>query len=225
VVDSVCVELVVFTHALGEEVLTAVTCQDRHGISGDRVDVVGESELSLNVELVHLAETHALFECIRVFCVEEEGETSHFLLDRLGANRNNLEFVLGPVVTNDLNWAPGVLLVDVHGGESVGLVRSLGTVVEPLLDGLVLLPGIVASQYLDSGHLGVPENFILLFEDGNGFFGGDVLLADLLLLVIFREECGFLNNVLMLLNEVGVSCWKTLQLHKNWLVILFKNDR
>ena len=50
-------------------------------------------------------------------------------------------------------------------------------------------------------------------------------LADLLLLVIFREEGGFLNNVLMLLNEVGVSCWKTLQLHKNWLVILFKNDR
>jgi hypothetical protein len=225
VVDSVCVELVVLTHALGEEVLTAVTCQDRHGIGGDGVDVVGEPKFSLNVELVHLAEAYALLECVRVFGVEEEGEAGHFLLNGLGANRHNLELVVGPVVANDLDGAPGVLLVDVHGGEGVRLIGSLGTVVEPLLDGLVLLPGIVTSQYLDTGHLGVPENFILLLEDGNGFFGCDVLLADLLLLVIFREEGGFLNNVLMLLNEVGVSCWKTLQLHKNWLVILFKNDR
>jgi hypothetical protein len=106
----------------------------------------------------------------------------------------------------------------------VRLVRSLGAVVEPLLDGAVLLPGIVAGQYLDSGHLRVPEDFVFFLEDGNGLLGSDVLLADLLLLVVLREEGGFLDDVLMLLNEVGVSCWKTLQLHKYWLVILFKRS-
>jgi hypothetical protein len=68
----------------------------------------------------------------------------------------------------------------------VRLIRSLGTVVDPLLDGAVLFPGIVAGQYLDSRHLRIPEDFILFLEDGDGFFGSDILLADLLLLVVFR---------------------------------------
>jgi hypothetical protein len=116
VVDSIGIKLVIFTHALGEEVLTAVACQDGHGIGGDGVDKAGEPELSLDVKLVHFAEADTFLEGIRVFCVEEKRESSHLLLDGLRSHGGNLEFLFIPVVASHLHGTPGVLLVDVHGG-------------------------------------------------------------------------------------------------------------
>jgi len=116
VVDSVRIKLVIFTHALGEEVLTTVTCEDGHGIGGDGVDKASEPELSLDVKLVHFAEADTFLEGIRVFCVEEKREASHLLLNGLRSLRGNLEFLFSPVVASHLHGTPGVLLVDVHGG-------------------------------------------------------------------------------------------------------------
>jgi len=135
---------------------------------------------------VHFAKADTFLKCIRVFSVEEKRKASDLLLNGLRTSGYDLKLVISPVVSDDLDRAPCVLLVDVHGGKSVRLIGSLGAVVDPLLDGAVLFPGIVAGQYLDSGHLGIPEDFILFLEDGDGFFGSDVLLADLLLLVVFR---------------------------------------
>ena len=42
----------------------------------------------------------------------------------------------------------------------------------------------------------------------------DALLAQLGLFVVFREERSLFNDVLMLLNEISVSCRETLQLQK-----------
>jgi hypothetical protein len=118
------------------------------------------------------------------------------------------------VVADDADWAPGILLVDVHRRECVGLVGPFGAIVKPLLDSAVLFPGIVAGKDLRAGHSRVTEDFILLLKDSNGFFGGAVLLAQFGLFVVFREERSLFNDVLMLLNEISVSCRETLQLQK-----------
>jgi hypothetical protein len=115
VIDGVGIVLVVLTHALSEEILTTFTGQTRNGIGRNGVNVVGESEFSLDVVLVHLAKADALFEHLGVFGVEQEGKTCHFLFNGLFASRDDFEFPFSPVVANDFNWAPGVLLVDVHG--------------------------------------------------------------------------------------------------------------
>ena len=213
-VYGVGVELIVLSHALGEEVFPALTGEDGHSVGWDRVDIVCKAELRFNICLVHLAKAYALFEEIGVFGVEEEREAGYLLLLGAVSTGDHLELAFGLVVADNADWAPGVLLVDVHRREGVGLVRPFGAILKPLLNIAVLFPGIVAGKDLGTGHSRVTEDFILLLKDGNGFFGGAVFLAQLGFFVVFGEERRLFNDVLMLLNEISVSCRETLQLQK-----------
>lgn len=94
------------------------------------------------------------------------------------------------------------------------LVRSLGTVVKPLLNTAVLLPGIVASQNFDSGHAWVSEDFILLVQNSYSFFSLTIFLTDFLLFVVLGKESCLFNNVLVLLDQVGMTSRKALKKQK-----------
>jgi hypothetical protein len=91
------------------------------------------------------------------------------------------------------------------------LVRSLCTVVKPVLNTTVLLPGIVASQNLDSGHAWVSEDFILLVENSYSFLGLTIFLTDYLRFVVLGKESCLFHNVLVLLDQVGMTSRKALK--------------
>jgi len=77
----------------------------------------------------------------------------------------DFELLLLVVVVEDLNRLPHVLLVVEHRREAVGLVGTSLAVVDPLVDGLVFFPSVVASEGLYSWQVGVVEDLILPFKD------------------------------------------------------------
>jgi hypothetical protein len=58
----------------------------------------------------------------------------------------------------------------------MSLTRSSLAVLNPLLYGSVLVPGIVSGKDLDPWHALLVEDFILLIEKSDGFFGCLVLV-------------------------------------------------
>jgi hypothetical protein len=86
------------------------------------------------------------------------------------------------------------------------LVRTLCAVIEPLLHGTILLPGVVASQDFDSRHAWVSEDFIFLVENGDGFFGLTIFLTDFLFFIVLGQESSLFHYVLVLLDQVSVTC-------------------
>ena len=89
----------------------------------------------------------------------------------------------------------------------MGLVRSGGTVVKPLLDSSVLIPSVIARECLDRKQQVVGEDLILLVEDGEGFLGGLVLVY---LVVIVMDEGGLLDDILVLLDHICMTRWQSL---------------
>ena len=87
------------------------------------------------------------------------------------------------------------------------LIRAYSAVLQPFFNGSVLVPGVIARQSLDWEHIGIVENFILAVEDGESLSGSLVLVDHL---VIVRQECGFFDDMLVLLYDVCVASWQTL---------------
>ena len=81
------------------------------------------------------------------------------------------------------------------------LVRAHFAVTQPLLDGAVLIPGVVTGQSLLGWRAGILEDLVFALEDGNGLEGQlvRVLIAGLVreLLLIF--------DVLMSLVDIYMS--------------------
>lgn len=80
-------------------------------------------------------------------------------------------------------------------------------VLNPLLDGSVLVLGVVSGEDLDSWHVLSLEDLVLLIEEGDGFLGGLIFIDNILDLV---QECFVDLHIMMLFNHIGMSCWKTL---------------
>mmetsp|Transcript_20668 Transcript_20668/g.31558 ORF Transcript_20668/g.31558 Transcript_20668/m.31558 type:complete len:224 (+) Transcript_20668:7277-7948(+) len=104
----------------------------------------------------------------------------------------------------------------------MGLANAGLAVVEPLFDGLVLVPGVVTGEDLDSGHGGLVEDLVLLLEECDGLLGGLVLVDSGLSLV---EEGGLFLDLLMLFNNVRVASGQTLDVVQVLLVGLFVDPR
>jgi hypothetical protein len=107
----------------------------------------------------------------------------------------------------------------------VRLVRALGTVVKPLLDGTILFPSVVSCQDFDSWHAGVSEDFVFFVENGYGFFGLTIFLANFLLFIVLGQEGGFFDDVLVLLDQVSMAGRKSRDFLKVLLVSLVVNPR
>lgn len=116
--------------------------------------------------------------------------------------------MLRVVVAKYLDRAPEVLTLLEDRRDTVELTRVLAAVLEPLFDGAVLVPGVVAGQGLDGRHVGVVEDFVLLVQDGESLLGLLVLVEQVLGL---GEEGGFFYDELVLLDHVGVARGEALQ--------------
>lgn len=77
-----------------------------------------------------------------------------------------------------------------------------------MLWGAVKFPSVIAGKCLDWGHVGLVENFVLFFKNGERFFGGLVFVE-----VVFGlgQEGGLLDDEVVLLNDVGVASGQSLK--------------
>jgi hypothetical protein len=79
-----------------------------------------------------------------VFVKEKEGKSGHNLF-LTGIIDYNLVFLLFIIVSNDADWSPYILTGLKNWGQGMGLVGSDFTVVNPLLNGSIVVPSIVPS--------------------------------------------------------------------------------
>jgi hypothetical protein len=100
----------------------------------------------------------------------------------------------------------------------MGFTNFALAVLNPLLDGSVLIPGVVSCKNLDSWNTTLVEDFVLLVEESNGISGGLVFVNTCFYLV---EEGGFLLNIMMFFDHVCMSCWETLDVLQILLMSLF----
>ena len=100
------------------------------------------------------------------------------------------------------------------------LTRSALAVFDPLLDGPVLIPGIVSGEDLDSRHVGLVEDLVLFVKESDRLFGCLILVNTGLDLV---EERGLLLDIMMSFNDICVSGWKSLDIFQVLLMSLFVN--
>lgn len=73
---------------------------------------------------------------------------------------------------------------------------------QPLLDGAVVVPTVIARQGFNGEHIRIIENFILLCQDSKSFTSSFVLVKVVLL---FWKEGGFFDNSLVFLDDIRMS--------------------
>ena len=80
-------------------------------------------------------------------------------------------------------------------------------VIQPLLDGSIIIPAVIARQGFDREHIRIIENFILLGKNSKSFASSFILVK---VVFLFRKEGSFLDNGLVFLDDVGMSGRQTL---------------
>lgn len=104
----------------------------------------------------------------------------------------------------------------------MALVGTSAATGQPLLRGAVLVPGVVTRERLNGWHVGIVENFVLLLNDGKGFASSFVLVNAS---VALGKESGLLDDVLVLVDHVGVASGQTSDVFKELLVGLLMDPR
>jgi len=140
--------------------------------------------------LAGLALVDPLFEFLRIFIKEEEGETSNELLLAGGAHLDSILLLLCNELKN-LNRLPAVLVALVDRGEGVGLAGFVHAFFNPLLWVLVFFLGVISGQDFDTGHVRLIEDLVFFIQEGNGLSGSLVFIDTSLCLV---EEGLLLDN-------------------------------
>ena len=112
------------------------------------------------------------------------------------------------VIVKDPNRTPYVFFVFINWRESVSLVRSRLAVIDPLFDGLVLFPCVIAGECLHTWDAWITvEDFVLFLKDLECLLGGFVLCGishELL------EEGFFSNDRFVLFYDISMSRRKAL---------------
>lgn len=146
-------------------------------------------------------------EHIRVFIVEKKRKTSdHFDLLRVPRNLNSV-FLQLVIVTEYFDRSPDIFTLFEDRGNTVEHVTMIFAMLEPLLDGSICVPAIVSGKSLHWKHVGIIKNFIFFGENSESFARSLVFVK---VVFLFREEGGFLNNDLVLLDDVSMSGWQAL---------------
>jgi hypothetical protein len=171
------------------------------------VNQSGESKFSLDISLALLTFVNSFAELLRVLIVEEERETGD-VLDGAGVTNEHFELFHVVVVVDNLDRAPVILTLFVAGRDTVELARMLGTMFEPLFWGAVKFPSVIAGKCFGWRHIGLVENFVLFFKNGERLFGGLVLVE-----IVFglRQEGGLLHDEVVFLDDVGVASGQSLK--------------
>jgi hypothetical protein len=86
----------------------------------------------------------------------------------------------------------------------MSITWSCLTVFNPLLDRSILIPSIVSGQNLNTWHIGFIEDFRLSLKELDSILGSLILVNTSL---NFVEECSFLLDIIVLLDNIGMSCW------------------
>jgi hypothetical protein len=111
--------------------------------------------------LALLAEVYTFFKSIGILLVEKKGEPGDHL-DALGVAYKHL-VLFGDLVEGDhFDGLPAVLALIEAGRDCVALVGTCIATCNPVLWTEVLVPGIIAGERLDWGHIRVVKYFVLL---------------------------------------------------------------
>jgi hypothetical protein len=133
------------------------------------------------------------------------------------SNDLNFEFALLVLIRENFDRFPAVLITLVNRAESMSLTRLFTAKSYPFLDRLILLPGIVTSEDLDSWKIGCVKDFILFVQKSYGVFGGLIFVDYLLNL---GDESLVFSYILVLLDHLSMSSRKSFDVIKVLLMSL-----
>ena len=111
------------------------------------------------------------------------------------------------IVTENFDRPPNVFAFLEDGGNAVEHIAMFLAVIEPLINSSIVVPAIVSGQRLNWQHVGIVENFIFFGKYGESLTCCFVLVK---VVFLFRKESSFLNNYLVLLDDVSMASGETL---------------
>jgi hypothetical protein len=81
-------------------------------------------------------------------------------------------------------------------------IVMLFAMAQPLLDGAVVVPTVIARQGFNGQHIRIIKNFILLCQDSKSFASSFILVK---VVFLFGKEGCFFDNSLVFLDDISMS--------------------